>query len=229
MHHIHHTELRRFELQRIDIDHDLAIRAAVGLRNRSSGDVRDLVAHCELRHILELRLIHACALERNQANRKIGSVEAQHNRWQGPGRQTAQVGHREIRNVADCCGWIGARLEINLDEADTGHGARLDVIDVAAQREEALIAVRNVGLDLLRRHARVERGNDNHWNLNWRKEIDGHADNGSNAHHDDGQTDHKNEIGITDRKEGHGLFASLLWSALILDKVARSGLWSNSL
>jgi hypothetical protein len=74
------------------------------------------------------------------------------------------------------------------------------VIDVAAQGEEPLIAVRDIGLDLLWRHARVERGNDNNWNLDGGKEIDRHTNNGCHTNDHDNQARHQNEKWISDRK-----------------------------
>ena len=52
----------RFELERVDVDLNLAIAAAVGLRHGCAGHIRDLVAHLELREILELRFVEALAL-----------------------------------------------------------------------------------------------------------------------------------------------------------------------
>ena len=75
VHHVHDRELMSLQLYRIDVDLDLAILAAVGLGNRGARYVRDLVSDLELRKILELRLIHPFALERDQADRKVRSVE----------------------------------------------------------------------------------------------------------------------------------------------------------
>ena len=64
----------RLQLQRIDVDLNLAIacrhRAAAPMRR----DIGDLVAHLELRQVLELRLVQALAFERDQADRLAGSV-----------------------------------------------------------------------------------------------------------------------------------------------------------
>src|ERR1017187_9974652 len=44
-------------------------------------------------------------------------VHAQHHWRQRPRRQAAQVGHRQVGDVAQGCVWISAWLEIDLDEA----------------------------------------------------------------------------------------------------------------
>jgi hypothetical protein len=56
------AEVAGLHLKWIDVDLNLAICAAVGLRNRSTLDVGDLVAYLELSQILQLRLIQASCL-----------------------------------------------------------------------------------------------------------------------------------------------------------------------
>ena len=48
---IHHTELVSFQLQRIDIHHDLPIAATEGLGHRRAGNIRDLVSHVILAQV----------------------------------------------------------------------------------------------------------------------------------------------------------------------------------
>ena len=57
--HIHHAELVRLQLQRIDVDHDLPIASAERLRHRCAGHVRDLVAHVVLAEIAQLRFVQS--------------------------------------------------------------------------------------------------------------------------------------------------------------------------
>ena len=71
---------------------------------------------------------------------------------------------------------IGARLEVDLDEADAGQRARFAVVDVGGQGEEALEGIGDVGFDLLRRHAVVERGHHHHRHVDLGKQIDRHAE-----------------------------------------------------
>ena len=55
---------------------------------------------------------------------------------------------------------IRARLKVDLDQADAGQRARLNVVDTAAEGEEPFVAVGDVRFNLLRRHARVKGCND---------------------------------------------------------------------
>ena len=70
---------------------------------------------------------------------------------------------------------VGAGLEVDLDEAHAGQRARFAVIHVGGQREEALEGVGDVGFNLLRRHAVVERGHHHHRHVDVGKQIHGHA------------------------------------------------------
>ena len=115
MHHIGHAHLRRLQLERIDIDHDLPIGSAIRLRDRRARYVCDLVADAELRQVLQLGLVHPGALESDQAHRKIRRVEAQHDRRQRSRRQTPQVGQCKVRDAAHRRVGIRARMKVNLD------------------------------------------------------------------------------------------------------------------
>ena len=52
IHHIRHAHLVGFQFERIDVDHDLPIASAVGLRHRRSRNIRHLIANTELGKIL---------------------------------------------------------------------------------------------------------------------------------------------------------------------------------
>ena len=67
--HVHQAELVRLQLDGIDVDHDLAVLAAEGLRHRRAGHIGDLVAHRELRQVAQLRFVQSLALQRDQADR----------------------------------------------------------------------------------------------------------------------------------------------------------------
>ena len=74
------------------------------------------------------------------------------------------------------------------------------MIDVAAQREEALKRIGDVAFDLLRRHAAVERGHDDDRNLDFGKQVHRHAIHGSDADHNNGEAEHQDEERVLDRK-----------------------------
>ena len=90
----------RLELERIGVDHDLAVAAAERLRHGRAGHAGQLVAHDVLREVVQLRLGQAFAFEGEQAHRQARRVELQHDRRQRAGRQPAQFRHREIADIA---------------------------------------------------------------------------------------------------------------------------------
>jgi len=77
------------------------------------------------------------------------------------------------------------------------------MVDAAAQREEPFVAVCDVRFNLLGRHSRVERGDNNDRNIDLRKQIDRHARNCRDSDHNHKQAHHQNEEGIFDREGGH--------------------------
>ncbi len=197
---IHDTEFVRLQLQWIDIDHDLPVTAAEGLRHRSTGHIRDLVAHVVLTEIAKLSLVQPLSLEGDQAHGQAGSVKLQNHRWQSAGRELSQVRHGQIRNFAQIRIRIRPWLKIDLDQADARQGARLDVINIAAQREETFEAARNVSFNLFGRHPRVKSGNYNHRNVDRWKQVHRHASQHSGAHDGDDQTTDNDEVWILNRK-----------------------------
>ena len=53
---VHHAQLVGFELERVDINHDLPVTAAKGLRDRGAGHIGHLVAHIVLPEVAQLGL-----------------------------------------------------------------------------------------------------------------------------------------------------------------------------
>ena len=120
-----------------------------------------------------------------------------------PWRQAAQIGHGQVGDVAQRRIRIGARLEVDLDQADAGQRARFAVVDIRAQGKESLKGVGDVGFDLLRRHAVVESRHHHHRHIDLGKQIDRHAGNVDHADQHDHQAQHDDEEGICERKLRH--------------------------
>ena len=60
--HVVQAQVARLQLERIDVDLNLPIGAAVRLRHRRALHIRNLVAHLKLRHILQLGFVQSLAL-----------------------------------------------------------------------------------------------------------------------------------------------------------------------
>ena len=195
----------RFEFVGVRVDHDLAIAPAERLRHAGAGHAGNLVSHLELGQIAERGFVQSLAFECDQAHGKAGGIELQHDRRQCTRGKAAQLGHGEIRDGGHRRVRIGAGLEVDFDDADTGKGARLDVLDAGAEREEAFEPAGDIGLDLFRRHAGIERGHDHHRDVHRGEHVDGHADETRHAHDRDEQADNDDEIWIAYGKAGHDI------------------------
>ena len=212
--HVAQAQVARLQLERIDVDLDLAVGSAKGLWNGRARHVGNLIAHLELGQVLELGFVEPLALESDKADGLGGGGETQHHGGQRSGREPAQVGHGEIGHVAERGVGIGTGLEIELDEADAGEGPRLAVVHVGGEGEEALEGIGDIRFDLLGRHAVVEGGDDDHGHVDVGEEVDGHAEQVHDAHDRDDEAQHENEIGILQRKLGH-FTAGPRWRSLL--------------
>lgn len=72
------------------------------------------------------------------------------------------------------------------------------MIYAAGQRKPTFKRIGDIGFDLLRRHAGVKRGDDDDWNIDRRKEVNRHTNQGNGADDDDDQTQHDDKVGVLD-------------------------------
>ena len=139
------------QFQRVDVDHDLAVFAAVGRRDGRAGNARDLIANLVLQDSRASCVSFSpCPSTVSRQTGRLEASDLQHHRGKRSLRKPAQVRHGQVGNLRDVGVGIRARLEVDLDQAHAGHGPRFHVIDAAAQREESLERVGDVRLDLLR-------------------------------------------------------------------------------
>src|SRR5689334_16503600 len=89
--HVNDTKLVRFQFERINIDHDLPVASAEGLRHRCAGDIGDLIAHGILPQIAQASFVQALAFQSDEADRQTRGIELEHDGWQGAGRQAAEI------------------------------------------------------------------------------------------------------------------------------------------
>src|SRR6185437_4741805 len=97
----------------------------------------------------------------------------------------------------------GPRLEIDLDQRHTRKRARFNMLDAAAQREESLERIGNVGFDLLRRHSVVEGRDHDDRDIDLGKKVDRHARQRHSSNDRNHQAEHDDEEGIAKGKTGH--------------------------
>jgi len=124
---------------------------------------------------MQLGFIQPFAPNSQKANWQTGSVHLQHNRRQGSLGKSSQIRHCQIGNLSDVRVGIRAGLEVNFDQAHTRQRPRFHVVHSARQREEPFKRIRNVGFDLLGRHAAIECCHQYYRDIDWRKHIHGHS------------------------------------------------------
>ncbi len=193
----------RLQLQRIDVDHDLAIFPAVGRRHRGARDTGNLVANLELQIIVQLSFVESLAIYGEQANGKARSIHLHDDGRERAFGQAPQVGHGKIGNLGDVCIGVGARLKINLDQAHAGHRTRFHVIDAAAKGEESFEGIGDVRFDLLRGHPTVKGGDEDNGNIDGRKHVDGHLREAGESQDTNEKADDNGEVGMANREGWH--------------------------
>src|ERR1700722_2446777 len=79
------------------------------------------------------------------------------------------------------------------------------MFDAACEREESFKMIGNVTLDLLRRHARVKRGDNDYGDVHRWEHIDRHLDNADPTKNGDNQANYDDEIRCFDSESRHDL------------------------
>jgi GTP cyclohydrolase III len=116
------------------------------------GHAGQLIAHEVLRDVLQVAVGHAFAVHGHQADRQARRVGLEHHRRKGPRRQILHVGDGQIRDGGGVDIRVGVGLKVDANDAHAVERSRLDMIDAAGEREEALQVIGDVAFDLLRRH-----------------------------------------------------------------------------
>ena len=121
MNHVHHGELVGLQFYRIDVDLNLPILAAVGLRNRGARNIRNLVSDCRTAQgpLAASDLVPLPSSVTRQTGR-FDASKLQHDRWKRAGRKPSQICHREVGNIADCGICVCSRLKVDLNHAHPG-------------------------------------------------------------------------------------------------------------
>ena len=127
-------------------------------------------------HVAQLRFGHTASLQRYEANRKAGRVEADDNRRQCARWHAALLRGSEIRDGGDGRIRIGARLKIHLDDARARQRPRLNMLNAGSKGKETFLPFGDVLFHLLGRHTRIKRRDAHHRQIQCREHIHGHAD-----------------------------------------------------
>ncbi len=98
---------------------------------------------------------------------------------------------------------VRAGLKEHADDADARQRPRFHVVDARAQREEPLEASGDVGLDLLGRHAVVERHDDHLRDVDVGEQVDRHPHHARQSDDGDDQADDDDEVRVAEGEARH--------------------------
>jgi hypothetical protein len=147
---------QRLQLLRIDVDLDLTLLAAVGIRDRGARHGHQRRAQLIDGDVAEDLLGEPLARQRelNDRNRRSTVVEDQRRRRAR--RHLLEDRLRDRRNLRVGGADVGVRLEEDLDDADAVIGVRRDMLDVVdGRRQNSLILGDDAAGHLIRRQTRV--------------------------------------------------------------------------
>ena len=189
--------LRR-ELVRIEVDHHLAELAAIRQRHRGALNDRQLSADEILPHIEQLLLAHGLALQAELEDGHAGGIILNDAGRQGPGRHGSEQCLRKGGDLGECQFDFGVRLEVYAGDGDAGIGLRLDVLDVVHRGGHgSLKGCDHALFHLFRGEAVVVPDDADYGDVDIRKDIDRHRNDGGNAKNGDEQGHHDEGIGAS--------------------------------
>ena len=134
-------EVALLQLARVDIDHDLALLAAVGQRHRRARHGGELRLEEVVAEVVQLLLGERRRREREPQDRHRRCVEAQDVRRRDAGRQRAQLRLRQRGDFGDRFIHVRVRLEKDLESPRCRQRCPIRVLDVVDRDREAALVV----------------------------------------------------------------------------------------
>jgi len=125
----------------------------------------------------------------------------------------AQVRHRQVTQRGRRRAQVNAGVEEDLDYADPGQRPRLDMLDLAAQGEEALESRANVAFHLQRGHPGIKRGHHDGRNVQRWKHVHRHPRERVEAEDSDDQRPDDYRVRVAKRKRRHSFSSTMVQDA----------------
>ena len=193
----------RVERLLVEIDHDDARLAAVGIGNFRAVHDRQIGADGVLALIVQLGVRQPAAGEAELNDRDVSRAIAQNQRRRDVPRHVFQDDQRAARQLRNGARDVGAFVKIDLLDADAGIARRLDPADVIDQRGElALVQRENAIANVRRAHPAVGPHDADHRDVDFRKDIDRHAQRRADAHDADENERGDDGVRSLQRKRG---------------------------
>src|SRR5262249_11879930 len=160
----------------VEIDHDLALLAAPGLRHPRPLDDPELLDDEVLTVVEDLLLGQRVAADGDLDNRHAGGAVADDVRGRDAGRHELQERLAGGRHLRLGLGDLGPGLEVDADDADAVERLAFDVLDVVNRGgQHPLVKVDDARLDVVGRHAAVLPDHADDGDVDVREDVRGHA------------------------------------------------------
>ena len=202
--HVLGDEALRLEGREIEVDGDQPGFAAVGPGHGGALHGGESDADLVLADVVEFLLGELAAADRVLEDGDRGRVVADDQRRRLAGRQLAEDGLRDGRDLRDARIDGGAGLEKHLDDADAVVGVGFDVLDVVDRgTERALVSVDDALLNLLRAQSRVLPDDADDRDVDRRKNIRRRPQQHERRHENEHQCGHHEGVGPTEGEADH--------------------------
>ena len=167
----------------IQIRHDHARLAAVGIGNFRAVHHGERGADDVLAQVIELGVGQRLARQAELNDRHIRGPVAQHQGRRDVRRHVLEHDQGAAGELRDGPRHVGALAQVDLLHADALVAHRLDARDVVHQgRQLPLVQRQNAVLHVLRAHPVVGPDDRNHRDVDFGKDVDGHAQRGADPH-----------------------------------------------
>jgi len=187
----------RLEQALIQVDHDLALLAAVRVRDRGARDGHELGPQEVEADVVELRLGESRQGELENGHRRRAVVDDQGRL--DAGRELAQDGLRHRRHLRVGGVEVRIRLQEDLDHRLAVHRRRFDVLDVVdGRRQDSLVLCRDPSFHLFRIEAGELPGHRDHRDVDAREYVGGRAEEDHRARDEDEQGEHDEGVGTVE-------------------------------
>ncbi len=163
----------------VEVGHDDARLAAIGRRHVGAMHDGEIGPDDVLAKIVELGVGQGGRGQGELDDRHVGGGISQHQRGRDAGRQIFQHHQRRGGDLADRLADVGARLQIDLLDADALIGGRFDARNIVDQGSHvALMQRQDAVLDVLGRHAVIGPDDADHRDVDLGENVDRHAERG---------------------------------------------------
>ena len=174
--HVRGRQTPRLQRLRVQIDHDHARLPAIRIRNRRPAHHRQSRANDVLPQVIQFRVGQRFTRQAELNDRYVGGAVAQHQRRSDVRRHVLEHHQGAAGQLRNGAGDVGALVQVDLFHPDAVIADGLDARNVIDQgRELPLVQGQDTVLDVLRAHPVVGPDHRHHRNINFRKDVDGHA------------------------------------------------------